>query len=103
MTNLTGRTFRWEAEQAEQPVLLAFCSASCKPCRSFATVLAELSQQYSHRLKFCAVNVDEEENLTEQFDILSVPTLIVLEEGEVMQRIRGIHGREELLEILDLD
>ena len=103
MTNLTGKNYREQAEQAEQPVILSFYSPHCKSCGRLAPELKELSQQVSSRMKFCTVNVDEEESLAQQFDILGVPTLILLENGEVMQRICGRHSREELTEILNLD
>lgn len=103
MTNLTGENYREQAEQAEQPVILSFYSPRCESCGSLAPELKELSQQVSSRMKFCTVNVDEEESLAQQFDILGVPTLILLENGEVMQRIWGRHSREELTEILNLN
>lgn len=103
MTNLSSKNFKAEAEQAELPVLIAFCSERCAPCRAIAAVLESLAAEFGERCKFCKVDVDVQEGLTQQFDILHIPTLVYLQDGEIIQRISGLRSREEILEILNLN
>lgn len=103
MTELSGKNYKAEVELAELPVLIEFYSERCAPCRALSAVLEALASEYGDRCKFCKVDVDAQEGLTQQFDILRIPTLIYLQEGEIVQRISGLRSREEILEILNLN
>ncbi len=103
MYNLTRENYRAEVEEAEIPVLIAFSSTRCAACRALSTVLKEVAAQYGDRCKFCVADVDAQEGLAHQFDILRVPTLVHLQDGEILQRISGLRDREEILEILNLN
>ncbi|MGN1307575.1 MAG: thioredoxin family protein [Faecousia sp.] len=103
MLSLTGLNFKIEVEEAETPVLIEFYSERCAPCRALSAVLEALASEYSDRCKFCKVDVDVQEGLTQQFDILRIPTLVYLHDGEIIQRISGLRSREEILEILNLN
>lgn len=102
MTELTHENFKIEAENAETPVLIDFFSHDCSPCKAMGVVFDGLEKQFDSRCKFCKVNVDQQEGLAKQFRILSVPTLILLNNGEVVQRIRGFHSKQDILKILNL-
>ena len=112
MTDLTMENYRSEVEHAGRPVLIDFYADRCGPCRAFAPTLEALDAEiidagvviadYGAECKFCRVNIDTEETLTRKFDILSVPTLVLMQNGEVQQRIRGLRAREDILRILNL-
>ncbi len=103
MVELTRSNFKAEAEEAELPVLIDFYAAWCAPCRAFAPVLEQLAADYGDRCKFCKVDIDRQEGLAHQFDIMSVPTLVLLRDGEIQQRISGLRSREDILEILGIE
>lgn len=103
MTELTRENFKAEAQQAQTPVLIDFFSHDCSPCKAMGTVFDGLAEEYNEKCKFCKVDVDAQEQLTKQFRILSVPTLILLDKGEVVQRIRGFHSKQDILKILNLN
>lgn len=102
MVELTRSNFKTEAEEAELPVLIDFYATWCAPCKAFAPVLERLAEEYGDRCKFCKVDIDAQEGLAGQFDIMSVPTLVLLHDGEVQQRISGLRSREDILEILGI-
>lgn len=102
MTDLTMENYRSEVEHTERPVLIDFYADRCGPCRAFAPTFEALDADYGAECKFCRVDVDTEEALTRKFDILSVPTLVLMQNGEVQQRIRGLRAREDILRILNL-
>lgn len=103
MKNVTRENFKAEVEEAAVPVLLEFYSERCAPCRALSTTLEQLNARYGARCKFCAVDVDRQEGLAHQFDILRVPTMVLMHDGEIVQRISGLRSREEIIEILNLN
>ena len=98
MTNLTGENFKLELGQ-EKPVLVGFSAPAC----SQRALLSALEQEYGSCMKFCWVNTDRERELTREFEILRAPTLVLLQQGQVLQRIRGEQSKEALTRILDLN
>lgn len=102
MIELTRENFSSEVEHTELPVLIDFYAAWCGPCRTFAPVFERLDAELSARCKCCRADIDAQEGLAQQFDIMSVPTLVLLQDGEIQQRISGLRSREEILEILGL-
>lgn len=103
MVNLTSENYRAAVEEAELPVLIDFFAQWCGPCKAFAPIFAELDEEFGQRCVFCKVDIDAQEGLAQQFDILSVPTLIYLQEGEILQRISGLHSREDIIEMLNFN
>ena len=103
MIELTRSNFKAEVEEAELPVLIDFYATWCAPCKAFAPVLEQLAAEYGDRCKFCKADIDQQEGLAHQFDIMSVPTLLLLHDGEVQQRISGLRSREDILEILGIE
>ena len=99
MTYLTETNFRPETEGSVLPVLVGFYPAGSLQEQS----LRELEREHPDRIKFCAVDAAKEKKLAHAFRILSVPTLVLLEKGEILQRIRGERDKEALTKILDLD
>ena len=102
MIHLTNENFRRETELAEQPVLIDFYQDNCAPCRSMEPIFDELEAVYGERYKFCKANVGVQDGLAQQFDILSVPTVIMMFDGEILHRVTGLRSEEELCNILNL-
>ena len=92
--------FEIEVEKSEQLVVIDFWAEWCGPCRMLAPVMDELEQDFP-AVKFCKVNVDEEPELARQFQIMSIPALFVIRDGDVTDKVVGYRPKDALLEMLE--
>ena len=81
--------FNTEVIQSEKPVLVDFWAPWCGPCRMFATVLDQIAQEKEGQVKVGKVNIDEEPGLAQQFRVMSIPTLLLFENGKVVANSVG--------------
>ena len=86
---LTKENFQSEGVQTSQTVLIDFWATWCGPCRMLSPVVDEVAEE-NPTVKVCKVNVDEQPELAEQFSIMSIPTLIVLKNGQVVNQSVGV-------------
>ncbi|NLV47254.1 MAG: thioredoxin [Clostridiaceae bacterium] len=87
--------------KSDKPVLLDFWASWCGPCRMVAPTIDKLAQDYEGKAVVGKVNVDEENELAEQFKVMSIPTLYILKNGQVVERMIGARPYAELVEKLD--
>ena len=88
-------TFEVEAK-AQPTVVIDLWAPWCGPCRFVSPILDELAHEYAGRLKVIKVNVDENQGLARRFDATSIPTLVVLRDGKVVNRIVGAAPKEQM-------
>jgi thioredoxin 2 len=88
-------TFEVEAK-AQPTVVIDLWAPWCGPCRFVSPILDELAHQYAGRLKVVKVNVDDNQGLARRFDAMSIPTIIVMRDGAVVNRIVGAAPKEQL-------
>lgn len=93
--------FSAEVENSGLPVLADFYSDSCIPCKRLAPVLSKLETEFADRLKFVKINTNFEQELTEQFEIMAAPTLVLFKKGQEIARLRGAVKKEEIIAMLD--
>jgi len=98
---LTSANFEQEVMQAQEPVLVDFWAPWCGPCRMMAPVIDAIAAKFSGRLKVAKVNVDESGDLAAQFEIRSIPTLIMFKNGQAVDRLIGAVPESELTERLE--
>ena len=96
---LTNQNFQQEVLNSSQPVLVDFYETWCGPCKMLSPVIEELSQEASG-YSVGKVDVDEEPALAAQFNIMSVPTLMVFENGKVSAVSAGYRPKEQILEMI---
>lgn len=92
----------WQAlETSAKPVLVDFWAEWCMPCRMLASTFQKLAQQYGHEITFAKVNVDELPDLAGKFAIRSIPTLLLLNGGRVVEQIVGTKSYDDLARVLE--
>ena len=91
--------FQNEVLESDRTVLLDFWASWCGPCKSLSPIIDEISAEHPE-IKVCKVNIDEEQELATQFDIMSVPTLLVIKDGKVVNQSVGIKPKNQILQML---
>ena len=87
-------------KNSEKPVLLDFYADWCGPCRMVAPLVEEIASE-NPQVLVAKINVDEEPALAQQFGIVSIPTLIVMKGGEVVQQVAGARPKAQILALLE--
>jgi len=96
----TKDNFKNEVMESEQTVLVDFWAPWCGPCRMVGPLVDEISEERSD-IKVCKINIDEEPELASQYGIMSIPTLLVVKNGEPVKKEIGARPKEEILAMLD--
>lgn len=99
IVNVNKENFRAEVLQSDRPVLVDFWASWCGPCRMIAPILEELSQERED-IKVCKVNVDEQPELASQFGVVSIPLLVVVENGQVVRKSVGAKPKADIEKLL---
>jgi len=92
----------WPAIQSsEKPVLVDFWAEWCAPCRMLAPTFEKLAEKYGDQIEFAKVNVDEVPELANHFAVRSIPTLVLLRDGVVVEQLVGARPYQELARLLE--
>ena len=97
--HLTKDNFKEEVLEASVPVLVDFLATWCGPCQMIGPVIEEIAGEVTDA-KICKVDVDAQPELARQYKVLSIPTLMVFKNGELVKRESGAKPKEEILEML---
>lgn len=89
--------FTEEVLNADKPVLVDFWASWCGPCRMFAPIIDTVAEEYPDEVKVGKINVDEENELAQQYRVASIPTLIMFKNGEAVKRSVGVVSKEDVV------
>ena len=99
VNHIDKNNFRNEVMESDKPVLLDFWAPWCMPCRMVGPVLEEIAKERQD-IKVGKINVDEEPELASQFQIMSIPTLLVIKDGKIKNHSVGAKSKNEILAML---
>lgn len=97
--NVHKNNFQEEVLNSDKEVLLDFWAPWCGPCRMVVPIVEEIAQERED-IKVCKINVDEETELASQFGVMSIPTLIVMKNGEIINQSIGARSKAQILDML---
>ncbi|MBQ3103232.1 MAG: thioredoxin [Oscillospiraceae bacterium] len=97
--NINKENFQNEVMNSDKPVLLDFWAPWCGPCRMVIPIVEEIAEERAD-IKVGKVNVDEQRELAKQFRVMSIPTPVVIKNGEVVNRSMGAKPKEDILAML---
>ncbi|BAB06817.1 thioredoxin [Halalkalibacterium halodurans] len=99
IVNVTDQTFAQET--SEGLVLADFWAPWCGPCKMIAPVLEELDGEMGDKVKIAKLDVDENQETASKFNVMSIPTLIVFKDGQVVDQVTGFQPKDALAELLN--
>ena len=97
--NINKNNFQNEIMDSEKTVLLDFGAPWCAPCRMVVPVIEEIAGERPD-IKVGKINVDEQPELASKFSIMSIPTLVVMKNGKIVQQVSGARPKKAILEML---
>ena len=97
--NITKQNFQEEVMNSDKKVLIDFWASWCGPCRMVSPVIEEIAAERTD-IKVCKVNVDEEQELAAAFQVMSIPALVVMENGKVVNQAVGARPKAQILSLL---
>ena len=101
LQEFTDENFEQEVVQADKPVLIDFGAEWCVPCKKIAPIVQELASEYAGRIKVGQVDVGKSTGIAARFGIMSVPTILLLEKGQVKEHLTGLVAKRKLVESIE--
>lgn len=98
---VAGDTFEAEVIQSNVPVLVDFSATWCGPCQKLAPLIDELAADYEGKAKVVKIDVDNSQDIATKYGVMSVPTIVLLNGGEIVNKWIGFTPKQTLAEALD--
>ena len=97
---ITSENFEREVLNSDMPVLIDFWAPWCGPCRMLSPTISEIAEEYKDKVKVGKVNVDEEGELATMFRVSSIPLLVVMKNGKVVNSTVGVRPKNQIVGML---
>ena len=100
ITELNNENFEKEVLQSEKTVLIDFWASWCGPCRMMSPVVDNIAETMGEQVKVCKVNIDENQELAEKYQVMTIPTFLVIKNGKETARTIGVQPKEDILKLI---
>ena len=97
---ITGDNFQEEVLKSNKPVLIDFYADWCGPCRIMSPIIDQIAEEMKEEIKVGKVNVDNNQELAMEYGVMSIPTIVIIENGEVKNTLVGVRDKNEIKEML---
>lgn len=101
MQDFTTNNFESEVKKSKEPVVVDFWAEWCGPCRIFSPIIEDVSKEYKGKVKFGKLNTDENQEIAGEYNIMSIPTVLLFEKGQVKAMSVGALPKESFKKWLD--
>ena len=99
--NVTSENYESEVLKSEKTVLIDFYADWCGPCKMMSPVIDEIAEEMKETIKVGKINVDENQDLAMEYGVMSIPTIVILKNGEVQKTFVGVTDKEEIKQALN--
>ena len=99
---LTKQNFQSEVAESKEKVLIDFWASWCGPCRMVSPIVDEIAEESPAGVKVCKVNVDEQPELAQQFQVMSIPTLLVMKDGKPVASSVGARPKQFIVKMIEV-
>lgn len=93
--------FENEVINSEKTTIVDFYADWCGPCKMMSPVIDEIANEVSENVKVCKLNVDEAQDIAIQYNVMSIPTLVIIKDGNVVDTLVGLRAKSEVLESIN--
>ncbi len=101
VTSLTSQTFQEKVLKSTKPVIVDFWAAWCGPCKMLSPLFEEMEGEFKGKLEFAKINIDENEDVAQTHQIMSIPCLVIFSHGKEEGRIVGMMPKTELKRLIE--
>lgn len=97
---ITKKNFEKEVLKSKKPVLLDFWATWCGPCKMVSPIVDEVAKEIKNSAKIGKINIDEEPELAEEFNVMSIPTLVSMKDGKIINSTVGVQNKQTILSMV---
>ena len=99
--NVTSENYESEVLKSDRKVLIDFYADWCGPCKMMSPIIDEIAEEMKETVKVGKINVDENQDLAMEYGVMSIPTIVILKNGEVQKTFVGVTDKEEIKQALN--
>ena len=100
VVRLNNENFEEEVKNSNKVVLVDFYADWCGPCKMMSPIIDEIAKEAGEEVKVCKLNVDEAQDIAIEFNVMSIPTLIIFKNGEVANTLIGLQSKSEVINLI---